>query len=89
MPPRDPRLRPSLEVARPDDFTGARSEPVEMREPWEIRFGDGQWHKAGIISRWTAADGRQIIEDDWMINGGHWTETYFAGDGSGIREPED
>jgi hypothetical protein len=85
MPLHDPGLRPALEVARPDDFAGARRDPVPFPEPWRILFGgesdssqEDRWHNASVTGRWHTPDGREIIDVEWSVRGELWSETYFA-----------
>lgn len=78
MPPRDPRLCPALEVARPDDFTGVRREPVPFPEPWLMEFGSGEWREVSVTSRWFRTDGREIVQVDWVADDWHGSETYWA-----------
>jgi hypothetical protein len=85
MPPRDPKLRPALEVARPGDFKGARHELAPFPEPWRILFGresdssqEDKWQNANVTGRWYTPDGREIVNVEWSARGERWTETYFA-----------
>lgn len=87
MPPADPRLCPALEVARPDDFTGAKPDPGPFPEPWRIKFGGGSdssqddtWQDASVTARWFTPDGREIVDVSWSARGERWTETYWADD---------
>lgn len=89
MPPTDQSLCPSLEVARPDDFKGARRDPGPFPEPWRIKFGgesdssqdgssqDDRWQDACVTARWFTGK-REIVDVSWSARGERWTETYFA-----------
>ena len=84
MPPRDPRLCPALEVARPGDsgiFDGYRSE----RMPWLVLFGDGEWHQVEVRGWWRDRHGREVAEVEWHIDGGTWSESFVV-DSKRMRE---
>ena len=98
MPPTDPKLRPALEVARPDDFAGAKPGPGPFPEPWSILFGgeratsqgdtsqDDRWHSASVTARWFTPDGREIVQVYWPARGELWSETYWAAGEAKMRK---
>lgn len=78
VPSRNPRKRPALDVARPDAFRPGSTTVPEMPEPWLIEFGDGTERPVAVEARSDSTDGREIIHALWHIDGGTWTETYYA-----------
>lgn len=82
VPPRDPRLRPALEVARPAAVTDL--EVLASPEPWSFRFGgEGEnWHPVRVRARGTSPDRRPVVQVEWSIGGSTFEETYYADGGA-------
>jgi hypothetical protein len=78
VPPRDPRLRPALEVARPADSPGHDPGYRSDRSPWLFLFGDGEWHQVTVRAWWRDRLGREVVDIQWHIDGDTWEETYLA-----------
>jgi hypothetical protein len=77
MPPRDPRLCPDLERARPADSTGD-SDYRSVREIREVLFGDGEWREVQLRAQWLDMAGRLVIQLEWSANRERWTEAYVS-----------
>lgn len=79
MPPRDPKLCPALEVAKPGDDPRPGDPAAEHRSdfsPWEFLFGDGEWHPVTVRAWWLDKLNRQVVQIEWSINGETWGESY-------------
>lgn len=85
MPPRDPRLCPALEVARPGDSVNASGHRSD-RSPWLMLFGDGQWHRVQARAWWTDKYGRGVVQVQWHAAGDTWEETYLVAGPEKMRE---
>jgi hypothetical protein len=78
MPPRDARLCPALERALPGDSDQDPPDYRRVMRPYEILFGDGEWHPVTIRARWSDKAGRLVVKVEWSAAGERWTETYIA-----------
>jgi len=82
MPPRDPRLCPALEVARPGDSPG-RDPGYRDGEnaPWDFLFGDHEWHRVSVRAWWRDRLGREVVQIEWHADGSTWEESYVVNHG--------
>ena len=81
MPPRDPRLRPGLEVARPGDLKPGSTRVCDGPEPWSIQFGGEakEWHDISVRAWALDVRGREVIDVEWFTpGGGAWSESFVA-----------
>jgi hypothetical protein len=86
MPPRDPKLCPALERALPRDSPGrdpGRRDGLNL--PWDLVFGDHEWHRVRARAWWTDRLGREVVEIEWHADGSTWGESYIV-DRSRMRE---
>ena len=77
MPPRDPKLCPSLERALPGD-SGAFLEYRTDDAPWRFMFGDNERHLVSVRAWWTDRYGRSVVQVEWHIDGSTYEESYLA-----------
>ena len=75
MAPRDPKLRPALEVVPPTD-AGAPGYRHD-RTLYEFLWGDGEWHTVTIRGWRKDARGRQVVDVEFHAAGGTWSESYL------------
>lgn len=78
MAPRDPRLRPALEVSWPADADPAA--PARRGSGWDLRlvlFGDGEWHRVTVRAWRTDKAAREVIDVEWRAAGSTWSESYL------------
>jgi hypothetical protein len=87
VPPRDPRLRPALEVARPADDVPGSTHVLDWPEPWLVLFGSGEWRTVRVRQRGRDVRGAEVIGVEWFIDGEAWSGSYVA-DPEKMREPE-
>lgn len=78
MPPRDPRLCPALEVARPGDSPGHDPGYRSDLSPWLFLFGDGGWHQATVRAWWHDRHGREVVQVEWNAAGSAWEGAYVV-----------
>jgi hypothetical protein len=79
MPPRDPRLCPALEVARPVDPPGRDPGCRDGgNSPRLFLFGDGEWHRVSVRAWWHDRYGRQVVQVEFHADGSTYEETYLA-----------
>lgn len=80
MLPRDPRLRPDLEVARPGDIRPRSTRVSVAPEPWSIRFGGStrEWRNVSVRAWATDTRGRDVIDVEWHVNGDTREESFVA-----------
>ena len=78
MPPRDPKLCPSLERALPGDSGAFLEYRDEGNAPWRFLFGDGQQHPVQVRAWWTDRQGRAVVQVEWHIDGSTYEESYIV-----------
>lgn len=81
MPPRDPRLRPALERALPEDLKPGTTQVCDFPEPWSIQFGGEakEWHNVSVRAWALDVRGREVIDVEWFTPDGlAWSESYVA-----------
>jgi hypothetical protein len=77
VPPRDPRLCPALEVARPGD-SGIFDEYRSDGSPWLVLFGDHAWHHVSVRAWWRDRYGRDVVQVEWYAVGSTWEDGYLV-----------
>ena len=70
MAPRDPRLRPALEVAHPADSPGHAADWREDRSRWLMVFGDGREHPVTARAWWSDRHGRPVVQVEYFAEMG-------------------
>lgn len=89
MPHWNPRLNPSLEVARPADIMpGTFERPGEDEPPWDALFGDGQWRHVRVLAWFALRRGGRAVQVEYFADGSGWIEEY-AFDPERMRESDD
>jgi hypothetical protein len=76
MPHWDRRLNPDLVISPPGDLPPG-STVTEVDDPWEARFGDGEWRNVKVRSWLLDRHGRHVTQVEWRAGGSTYNGTFL------------